>query len=50
MTQCEGHDTRKKAITKCRNCDKNLCSSCLEIHLNIWPDCKKVYDEVFNTK
>jgi len=40
MTQCQGHDTKKKADTKCLNCNKPLCNSCLEIHLSIFDDCK----------
>lgn len=43
MTQCEGHDTRKKADTKCNNCGKKLCNSCLEIHLRLWDNCKEFY-------
>ena len=40
MSQCEGHDTKKKAHTQCPGCKKNLCNSCLEIHLSIFDECK----------
>ncbi len=42
MVQCQGHDTRKKADTKCSNCKKPLCNSCLEIHLRIFDGCRTV--------
>ncbi len=46
IIQCEGHDSRRKATNQCVNCKKNLCDSCLQIHLSIFIECKKVYQEL----
>lgn len=40
MIQCQGHDTKKKADIQCQNCKKDLCNSCMEIHLSIFDNCK----------
>lgn len=39
-SQCEGHVTKKNADKQCPGCKKNLCNSCLKIHLSIFDDCK----------
>ena len=44
MTQCQGHDTRKKATTDCLNCKKSLCNSCLKIHLSLFEECAEFYN------
>ncbi len=41
LTQCQGHDTRKKATQQCKNCEKPLCNSCMETHLEIFDECRK---------